>query len=57
MEDKLIRIDEPLHRRIKAAAALQGRTIRDFTEQALRYYLDSKTLVDAQPIYSVKEQK
>ena len=57
MEDKLIRIDEPLHRRIKAAAALQGRTIRDFTEQALRYYLDSKTLVDSGVQYQTKEAK
>ena len=57
MEDKLIRIDEPLHRRIKAAAALQGRTIRDYTQEALRVYLDRKTLIDPHPPYAVKEQK
>ena len=55
MEDKLIRIDEPLHRRIKAAAALQGRTIRDYTQEALRVYLDRRTLVDSGVTYQTKE--
>lgn len=39
-EGKLMRIDGPLHKRLKVASAQTGRSMRELAEEALVEYLD-----------------
>ena len=57
MEDKLIRINGPLHQKVKATAALYNMSLREFTERALKKFilpdleartLDDEALIDAE---------
>jgi len=52
---KRIKIDEELHRQAKAQAALQGISLREFTETALTAALPdrARVLVDSSPAYSI----
>ena len=53
MEDKMLRINGDLHRKVKLAAILRGLTIRAWTEQALEAQLPDKArqLVDERTPY------
>ena len=55
--DKFIRIDEHLHYQTKLAAALEGISIKEYTERAIRAALSNngKLLVDSpSPSYSTE---
>lgn len=40
MAKSVLYIHPDLHRKVKAAAAMQGQSIRDFTETALQAYME-----------------
>ena len=52
---KNIQIDPELHHRVKLAAVMEGKTIRDYAEAALRAKLNGKRLVDPSPRYETEE--
>lgn len=56
MEDKMLRIDSKLHKQVKLAAILSGKTIRSWTEQVLAAALPERAqmLVDTKAEYSTK---
>ena len=57
--DKLIRIDEQTHRRIKAGAAMRGQSLKDYTEALLRRALDNgdKRTTDSRTPYRVETEE
>ena len=54
--DKFIRIDENLHLQTKIAATLEGISIKEWTERALRHALDGngKRLTDTRVSYETE---
>ena len=58
MEDKMLRISGRLHRQVKLAAILDGKTIRAWSEQALSAALPDKarSLVDTRAEYVTQEK-
>ena len=57
MRYKQIAIDPELHQQVKAAAALEGKSIGQFTEEALREYLPLEQLLPFSPSYLVDERE
>ena len=58
MEDKMLRIGGKLHRQVKLAAILDGKTIRAWTEQALEAQLPDRArqLVDSRTEYVTEQE-
>ena len=52
---KLIRVGDELHKETKVAATLEGKTIRDYTEAALRAKLNGdKRTTDSRVCYETE---
>ena len=54
MTDAVLRVSPQVHKEAKIGAAVLDMTLKEFTEQAIRYALKTNRLIDTRSEYTTK---